>query len=136
MSPISLVLNLIWIVFGGGLMAFAWLIVAVVMAITIIGLPWSRAAFEIAGYTLFPFGREAVDRRLVTGRDDIGTGGLGFIGNVLWFIFAGWWLAIGHILSGIACALTIIGLPLAIAHFKLVRISLAPIGLTVVSTGR
>jgi|SRR5579859_163047 len=136
MSPISLVLNLIWIVFGGGLMAFAWLIVAVVMAITIIGLPWSRAAFEIAGYTLFPFGREAVDRRLVTGRDDIGTGGLGFIGNVLWFIFAGWWLAIGHILSGIACALTIIGLPLAIAHFKLVRISLAPIGLTVVSKGR
>lgn len=136
MSPISLVLNVIWIVFGGGLMAFAWLIVAVVMALTVIGLPWSRAAFEIAGYTLLPFGREAVDRRLVTGREDIGTGDFGFIGNVIWFVFAGWWLALGHILAGIACAVTIIGLPLAVAHFKLVRISLAPIGLTVVSKDR
>jgi uncharacterized membrane protein YccF (DUF307 family) len=133
MSPVSLVLNLIWIVFGGGLMALAWVFVAVVMAFTIVLLPWSRAAFAIAGYTLFPFGREAVDRRRVTGREDIGTGDLGFIGNVIWFVFAGWWLAIGHILSGIACALTIIGLPLALAHFKLVRISLAPIGLTVIS---
>ena len=136
MSPVSLVLNLIWIIFGGGLMAIAWVIVAVVMAFTVILLPWSRAAFEIAGYTLFPFGREAVNRRDLTGRDDIGTGDLGFLGNVIWFVAAGWWLALGHIVSGIACALTIIGLPLAAAHFKLVRISLAPIGLTVVSTGR
>jgi uncharacterized membrane protein YccF (DUF307 family) len=103
------------------------------MAVTIIGLPWSRAAFEIAGYTLFPFGREAVDRRLVTGREDIGTGDWGFLGNVIWFFLAGWWLALGHVFAGIACALTIIGLPLAFAHFKLVRISLAPIGLTVVT---
>jgi uncharacterized membrane protein YccF (DUF307 family) len=134
MSPISLVLNLIWIIFGGGLMAIAWLIVGVLTALTVILLPWSRACFEIAGYTLFPFGREAVNRRDLTGRDDIGTGDLGFIGNVLWFIVAGWWLALGHIIAGIACAVTIIGLPLAVAHFKLVRISLAPIGLTVVST--
>jgi uncharacterized membrane protein YccF (DUF307 family) len=136
MSPVSFVLNLIWIVFGGGLMAIAWFIVGVVMALTVILLPWSRAAFEIAGYTLFPFGRAAVDRQLVTGRADIGTGDLGFLGNVIWFIFAGWWLALGHIVAGIACAVTIIGLPLAVAHFKLVRISLAPIGLTVVSTDR
>ena len=136
MSPISLVLNLIWIIFGGGLMAIAWVIAGVFMAITIVALPWTWAAFQIAGYTLFPFGREAVNRRDLTGRDDIGTGTLGFIGNVIWFVFCGWWLALGHILSGIACALTIIGLPLAIAHFKLVRISLAPIGLTVVSTER
>ncbi len=134
MSPISLVLNIIWIIFGGGLMAIAWLIVGVLTALTVILLPWSRACFEIAGYTLFPFGREAVNRRDLTGRDDIGTGDLGFIGNVLWFIVAGWWLALGHIIAGIACAVTIIGLPLAVAHFKLVRISLAPIGLTVVST--
>src|ERR1700761_9373664 len=105
MSPVSLVLNLIWIVFGGGLMAFGWLLVAVIMAITVILLPWARAAFEIAGYTLFPFGREAVSRRDLTGRDDIGTGGLGFIGNVIWFVAAGWWLALGHIFAGIACAL-------------------------------
>ena len=136
MSPVSLVLNLIWIVFGGGLMAVAWLIVAVVMALTIILLPWSRAAFEIAGYPLFPFGRAAVNRRDLTGRSDIGTGDLGFLGNVIWFIFAGWWLALGHVLAGIACALTIIGLPLAVAHFKLVRISLAPIGMTVINTDR
>lgn len=132
MGPISLVLNVIWIVFGGGLMAFAWLVVAVVTAVTVILLPWSRACFAIANYTLFPFGREAVDRRLVTGRGDVGTGDLGFLGNVIWFFAAGWWLALGHILSGIACAVTIIGLPLAVAHFKLVRISLAPIGLAIV----
>ena len=134
MKPINLVLNVIWIVFGGGLMALAWAVVGAIMALTIILLPWSRAAFEIAGYTLFPFGRQAVSRRLVTGREDIGTGDMGFLGNIIWFVFAGWWLAVGHVLSGIACAVTIIGLPLALAHFKLVRISLAPIGLMVVSS--
>lgn len=134
MNPISLILNLIWIIFGGGLMALAWAIVGVIMAVTIVLLPWSRAAFAIAGYTLLPFGREAVPRRLVTGRSDIGTGGLGFIGNVIWFLAAGWWLALGHVIAGIGFALTIIGLPLAVAHFKLVRISLAPIGLTIVNT--
>jgi uncharacterized membrane protein YccF (DUF307 family) len=132
MSPISLVLNVIWIVFGGGLMALAWLIVGVLTAVTVILLPWSKACFEIANYTLFPFGREAVNRRWVTGREDIGTSDLGFIGNVIWFFAAGWWLALGHIFAGFACAITIIGLPLAVAHFKLVRISLAPIGLTII----
>ena len=136
MGPVSFILNLIWIVFGGGLMAVAWVVVAVIMALTIVLLPWSRAAFAIAGYTLFPFGRAAVNRRELTGQDDIGTGGLGFIGNVIWFFAAGWWLALGHILAGIACALTIIGLPLAVAHFKLVRISLAPIGMTIINTDR
>ncbi|SRR5579859_518952 len=136
MGPVSFILNLIWIVFGGGLMAVAWVIVAVIMALTIVLLPWSRAAFAIAGYTLFPFGRAAVSRRELTGQDDIGTGGLGFIGNVIWFFAAGWWLALGHVLAGIACALTIIGLPLAVAHFKLVRISLAPIGMTIINLDR
>lgn len=134
MSAVSLILNLIWIVFGGGLMAVAWAIVGAIMAVTIVFIPWSRAAFAIAGYTLLPFGRQAVPRRLVTGREDIGTGEIGFLGNVIWFLVAGWWLALGHIFAGIACALTIIGLPLAVAHFKLVRISLAPIGLTIVNT--
>lgn len=133
MSPISLILNVIWIVFGGGLMAIAWVLVGVVTAFTVILLPWSRACFEIASYTLFPFGREAVDRRLVTGREDIGTSELGAIGNILWFLVAGWWLALGHIFAGIACFVTVIGIPLAVAHFKLVRISLAPIGLAIVS---
>lgn len=131
---LSLLLNVIWLVFGGGLMALAWFVIGVVMALTVILLPWSRAAFEIGSYTLWPFGREAVDRRLLTGREDIGTGDLGFIGNVIWFLVAGWWLALGHIFSAIACAVTIIGLPLAVAHLKLVWISLAPIGKAVVTT--
>jgi len=131
---LSFILNVIWIVFGGGLLAIAWFLLGILTAITVILLPWSRACFEIGSYTLWPFGREAIDRRELTGQDDIGTGDLGFIGNVLWFFVAGIWLAIGHVLAGIACAVTIIGLPLAVAHFKLVGISLAPIGKTIVDS--
>jgi len=130
---ITALLNLIWLVFGGAVLALAWFLIGLVMALTIILLPWARSAFEIASYTLWPFGREAIDRRILTGRQDIGTGELGFIGNVIWFVAAGWWLALGHILAAIGCAITIIGLPLAVAHLKLVGISLAPIGKTVVS---
>ena len=85
----SLILNVVWVVLGGWLMALLWLLAAVLMAITVILLPWSRAAVEIANYTLWPFGRESIDRKLLTGRDDIGTGDLGFVGNVLWFLVAG-----------------------------------------------
>jgi len=131
---VSLILNLIWLLVGGGLLAIGWFIAGIIMAITIILLPWSRAAFEIGSYTLWPFGREAIDRKLLTGQDDIGTGDFGFIGNVIWFFVAGIWLAIGHIFSAIGCAITIIGLPLAVAHLKLVPISLAPIGKTVVDS--
>ena len=77
MSPVSLLLNIVWIVLGGAWMAFGWLVAAVIMAITIIGLPWARAAFNIAAYTLFPFGFRAVSRDLYTGEEDIGTGPLG-----------------------------------------------------------
>ena len=132
MSPISLVLNIIWIIFGGGLMAIGWLIAGFISIITVILLPWSRSCFEIASYTLLPFGRRAVNRYELTGREDIGTGELGCLGNIIWFFVAGWWLALGHIFAGIAFAITIIGLPFAVAHFKLVRISLAPIGMTVI----
>jgi uncharacterized membrane protein YccF (DUF307 family) len=115
-------------------MALLWLLAAVLMAITVILLPWSRAAVEIANYTLWPFGRESIDRKLLTGRDDIGTGDLGFVGNVLWFLVAGLWLAIGHVIVAVPLALSIVGLPLAWAHLKLAGISLAPIGQTVVSS--
>src|SRR5438034_3900056 len=77
MSPVSLLLNIIWIVLGGAWMAFGWLVAAVVMAITIIGIPWARAAFNIAAYTLFPFGFTAISRDAYTGEEDIGTGPLG-----------------------------------------------------------
>ena len=96
MSLIAFLLNLLWIVFGGLEMAIGWVIAAVIMAITIIGLPWARAAFNIASYTLLPFGRKAVSRA-ETGRYYLGTGPFGLIGNLIWLVLAGWWLALGHV---------------------------------------
>src|SRR5262249_16614494 len=95
MSIISLLLNLLWIVFGGLWMALAWVIAAVVMAITIVGLPWAKAAFSIAAYTLLPFGYKAVPPDQYFGREGVGTGPLGVIGNIVWLLLAGWWLALG-----------------------------------------
>ncbi len=132
MSPMSLLLNLLWIVFGGLWMAVAWLVAAVIMAITIIGLPWARAAFNIAVYTLLPFGQTAESRAAHTGREDLGSGPLGTLGNIIWFILAGWWLALGHLLFALGHAVTIIGLPFAWAHLKLAGLALWPIGKMIV----
>src|SRR5438445_12775100 len=128
MSAMSLLLNLLWIVFGGAWMAVGWLIAAVIMAITIIGIPWARAAFNIAVYTLLPFGQKAVSRDMVTGQSDIGTGPLGLIGNLIWLVLAGWWLALAHVITAIILAATIIGIPFAWAHLKLAGIALWPLG--------
>ena len=132
MSPLSLLLNILWIVFGGLWMALGWIVAAVIMAITIIGLPWARAAFNIASYTLLPFGRKAVSRAEHLGTHDIGTGPFGLIGNIVWLVLAGWWLALGHLLTAILWAVTIIGIPFAWAHLKLAGIALWPIGKTIV----
>jgi uncharacterized membrane protein YccF (DUF307 family) len=132
MPPASILLNILWIVFGGLYMALGWLVAAILIAITIIGLPWARAAFNIAAYTLLPFGQKAVRRDSVTGYSDIGTGPLGLIGNLIWLILAGWWLALGHILTAIVLAITIIGLPFAWAHIKLAGLALWPIGKVIV----
>ncbi len=132
MSPVSLLLNILWIVLGGFWMAVGWVVAAVLMAITIIGIPWARAAMNIAGYTLFPFGQRAISREMVTGRSDVGTGPLGVIGNIIWFILAGWWLALGHLGTALLMAITIVGLPFAWAHLKLAGIALWPIGKTIV----
>jgi len=132
MSPVSLLLNLLWIVFGGLWMAIGWLIAAVIMAITVIGIPWARAAFNIASYTMLPFGRKAVSRAEHLGTQDIGTGLLGFIGNLIWLILAGWWLALGHLLFAIIWSVTIVGIPFAWAHLKLAGIALWPIGKMIV----
>jgi len=129
----TLALNLLWLICGGLPMACAWLIASAIMFISIIGIPFGRAAFNIAIYTLFPFGNEAISRYELTGREDIGTGPLGLVGNIVWFIFAGLWLAVAHLAVGIACFITIIGIPFGWAHFKLVEISLAPIGKVIVS---
>jgi uncharacterized membrane protein YccF (DUF307 family) len=132
MSALALLLNLLWLAFGGLWMAAGWVIAAIVMAITIIGLPWARAAFSIAAYTLLPFGQKAVSRAAYFGRHDVGTGPLGFVGNVVWFVLAGWWLALGHLVTAILLAVTIIGIPFAWAHLKLAGLALWPVGKVIV----
>src|SRR6516225_1268663 len=104
MPPVSIFLNILWLFLGGVWMAFGWVVAAVIMAITIIGLPWARAAFNIAVYTLLPFGQKAVRRDTLTGQTDIGTGPLGFIGNLIWLLLAGWWLALAHLVTAVVLA--------------------------------
>jgi uncharacterized membrane protein YccF (DUF307 family) len=132
MSPLSLVLNLLWIIFGGLWMAVGWVVAALIMAITIVGLPWTWSALTIASYTLLPFGSTVVSRAEYAGREDIGTGPFGLVGNLIWLVLAGWWLALGHLVTAILWAITIIGLPFAWAHLKLARLALWPIGKMVV----
>ena len=132
MPVLPLLLNILWIVFGGLWMAAGWVLAAVLMAITIVGLPWARAAFNIAAYTLLPFGQRAVRRESVTGREDIGTGLLGFFGNLIWLVLAGWWLALAHLVTAVGLAITIVGIPFAWAHLKLAGIALWPIGRVIV----
>ncbi len=132
MSPVSLLLNVLWIVFGGLYMAVGWLFAALIMVITIVGIPWARAAFNIASYALLPFGRKAVSRAEFLGAEDVGTGPFGLLGNIVWLVFAGWWLALGHLVTAILLALTIIGIPFAWAHLKLAGIALWPIGKMIV----
>lgn len=114
------------------MMGLAWWLAGILCFISIIGIPWGKACFVIGQFTFWPFGKEAVSRKQKSGKDDIGTGTLGLIGNALWLVLLGIWLAIGHIVSGFLCCITIIGIPFGIQHFKLVPISLMPIGMTVV----
>ncbi|GJL94036.1 MAG: hypothetical protein DHS20C05_04410 [Hyphococcus sp.] len=130
-TPFALLLNVLWLVLGGALAAIGWFIAAFVMAITIIGIPWARAAFDNGVYSLWPFGAKPMARDRLYG-EDIGTGPLGFLGNIIWFVLAGWWLALGHLIAAAGLAITIIGLPFAWAHLKLAGFSLWPIGRTIV----
>ena len=132
MPVMSLLLNVLWVVCGGFYMAVAWIVAAFIMAITIVGLPWTRAAFNIALYTLLPFGQKAVSRAQVTGAEDLGTGLFGMLGNIIWLVLAGWWLALGHLITALVLALTIIGIPFAWAHLKLAGVALWPIGKMIV----
>ncbi|HGF7229356.1 YccF domain-containing protein [Vibrio cholerae] len=124
--------NIIWFLCGGIVMGLAWWLVGVLAFISIIGIPWGRACFVIGNFSFWPFGYEAISRDELTDQTDIGTSGFGVLGNIIWFILAGFWLAVGHILSAVACFITIIGIPFALQHLKLAVISLAPIGKTVV----
>lgn len=129
----ALIGNILWFVLGGVWMGLAWWLAAVVMALSIVGLPWARSCFVIGSFCFMPFGREAIDRQELTGRPDLGTGTLGFLGNVIWFLVAGVWLALGHLAAAIANAVTIIGIPFAVQHVKLAMCALAPVGKTVVA---
>ncbi len=128
----TLILNILWFIFGGFLAGLAWLFGGLLLAITIVGLPWAGAAWRIAAFSFAPFGRQVVDRPWVTGREDLGTGPLGFLLNVIWFVLAGWYIALGHLVIAVAQFVSIIGIPFALQHVKLALIALAPVGKTVV----
>ena len=115
-----LLLNVIWLVFGGLVLAFGYAVVALVMFVLIITIPFRIASARIALFCLWPFGRTLVRR------PDAGAGSA--IGNVIWFVLAGWWLAIGHVITGVLMCITIVGIPLGLANFKLVPVSLTPFG--------
>ncbi|MBQ1091420.1 YccF domain-containing protein [Streptomyces sp. B93] len=126
MKVFNLLLNALWLVFCGLWMAIGYLIAALICFVLIVTIPFGIASLRIAGFVLWPFGRTAVDR------PDAGTGSL--IGNVVWVIFAGWWLALGHLLTSIPLFVSIIGIPFGWANLKLIPISLMPLGREVVQT--
>ena len=119
-----LILNLIWLILCGWWMFLLYVAAGIVCFILIITIPFGIAAWRIAGYALWPFGRSISVRR------DAGV--LHLVGNIIWIILIGWWLAIGHLTSGIMLCLTIIGIPLGLANFKLIPISLLPLGVQIV----
>lgn len=125
--------NLIWFIFGGVFMGLVWCFFGLLAFLSIVGIPWGRSCFVMAGFSFFPFGKEAIARDELSQSEDIGTGGLGMLGNIIWFVLAGFWLALGHLMSAIACFITIIGIPFALQHLKLAGISIAPVGKTVVT---
>ncbi|ORB89345.1 YccF domain-containing protein [Mycobacterium persicum] len=122
-----LILNVIWLVFGGLWLAVGYLVAALVCFLLIVTIPFGFAALRIASYALWPFGRTIVDK------PDAGTGAL--LGNVIWVLLFGIWLAIGHLVSAVAMAATIIGIPLALANLKLIPVSLVPLGKEIVPVG-
>jgi uncharacterized membrane protein YccF (DUF307 family) len=119
-------LNLIWLIFAGLWLAIGYFLAGVVCCVLIVTIPFGIAAFRIAAFALWPFGKTIVRRD--------GAGALTMVGNIIWFVVAGLWLAIGHLLSGIALCVTIIGIPLGLANFKLIPVSLMPLGVDIVST--
>ena len=124
LAAMRLILNIIWLVLCGFWMFLAYIVTGIIACILIITIPFGIASFRIAGFALWPFGRTMVNKP--------DAGAPSFIGNVIWFLFAGLWLAIAHLVTGIALMITIIGIPLALANFKLIPVSLAPLGKQIV----
>jgi uncharacterized membrane protein YccF (DUF307 family) len=129
---IRLLLNILWFIFGGFISGCLWLLGGALLALTVVGLPYAGAAWRIAGFAFWPFGKEIVPRELVTGREDLGTGGLGVVLNVIWFLLGGWYIALSHLVAAAVEAVTIIGIPFAIKDLQLAIVAIAPIGRTVV----
>jgi uncharacterized membrane protein YccF (DUF307 family) len=117
-------LNVIWLVLAGFWMAIAYVIAGFICCVLIITIPFGIASFRIANFALWPFGRTLIRRA--------DAGAASTIGNVIWLIFAGWWLALGHVFTGIALCVTLIGIPLGLANFKLIPVSLMPLGREIV----
>jgi len=129
MTPvIRLILNLLWFVLGGWLSGLLWLFGGAVLALTVVGLPWTFAAWRIASYSFWPFGREVVWAGEPEGQD-IGCFGIGL--NVIWFVFAGWYIALTHLLIAVAEFISIIGIPFALKDLQLAKLALAPVGATI-----
>jgi uncharacterized membrane protein YccF (DUF307 family) len=123
---LRLILNLIWLVLCGFWMAVGYAFAALICFVLIITIPFGVAALRIAAYALWPFGRTIVRQP--------GAGAGSLIGNVIWIVLCGWWLALGHVVTGVALCLTIIGIPLGLANFKLIPVSVAPFGTEIVPT--
>lgn len=115
----SLLGDLIWWIFGGLVLAIIWFVIGILLMVTIIGIPFGLQCFKIAGFVLFPFGREI----------DLGGFGVGgFIFNLIWIIVVGWELAMAHLVAALICAITIIGIPFALQHIKLAQLAFMPFG--------
>ncbi|NYI05869.1 YccF domain-containing protein [Allostreptomyces psammosilenae] len=126
MKLINFVLNVLWLVFAGFWLAVGYAVAAIICFVFIITIPFGVASLRIAGYVLWPFGRTTVERR--------GAGAPSFIGNVIWVVFAGWWLALGHLITSIPLFVSIVGIPFGWANLKLIPISLMPLGREIVPT--
>ena len=125
--------NLLWFLLGGVIMGLLWWLVGTICYLTIVGIPWGKASFVIGTFSFLPFGKEAISRKELKQEKDIGTGAAGLIGNIIWFLVVGLWLALGHVVLAVLNFVTIIGIPFGIQHLKLAGIALAPIGQTIVS---
>lgn len=119
-------LNIIWLVLSGFWMFLIYMVVGALWCVTIVGIPFGLASFRIGRYALWPFGREVIRKETA--------GGFSALGNVLWFCLSGLWIAIGHVITGLLCCITIIGIPLGIANFKMIPVSLLPLGREIVSS--
>lgn len=124
-GPLSVLLNIIWLVFGGLWLAIGYFLAGVVCCLLIVTIPFGLASFRIANYALWPFGRTIVDRG---GR----SGPFSALGNIIWILVAGIWIAIGHVLTAIPMFVSIIGIPLGVANLKLIPVSLVPLGKEIV----